>query len=199
MMRGESLQSSMSRYLVDRIRGLPNVEVLPETTVCKLEGAHGALEAIHWGRGPAGETTTTIRHLFLVHRSRSEHLRGSSASDVALDEKGFIRTGSDVALGRRPLETSRDGIFAIGDVRAGSTKRCAAAVGEGAQVISTIHAHLADRGDPLAKAERGRSDGRPMRPHGELSSLRFGSWVSRSRPRGTRRRLFLRDMVSAMR
>jgi thioredoxin reductase (NADPH) len=154
MTRRASLDATMSRYLVDRIRGLPNVEVLPETTVCKLEGAHGALEAIHW-KGPAGETTRPIRHLFSFIGA-DPNTSWLSASDVALDEKGFIRTGSDVALGRRPLETSRDGIFAIGDVRAGSTKRCAAAVGEGAQVISTIHAHLADPGDPLAKAERGR-------------------------------------------
>jgi thioredoxin reductase (NADPH) len=67
-------------------------------------------------------------------------------SDVALDAKGFVRTGADVGPGRRPLETSRDGVFAIGDVRAGSTKRVAAAVGEGAQVVATLHAYLADIG-----------------------------------------------------
>ena len=122
IMRRASLDATMSRYLVDRIGGLPNVEVLPETTVCKLEGAHGALEAIHW-KAPTGETTRPIRHLFSFIGA-DPNTSWLSASDVALDEKGFIRTGSDVALGRRPLETSRDGIFAIGDVRAGSTKRC---------------------------------------------------------------------------
>jgi hypothetical protein len=69
-----------------------------------------------------------------------------SESGVALDAKGFVRTGADVAEGRRALETSQDGVFAIGDVRAGSTKRVAAAVGEGAQVIATVHAFLANAG-----------------------------------------------------
>ncbi len=76
---------------------------------------------------------------------------------MALDAKGFVRTGADVAVGRRALETSRDGVFAIGDVRAGSTKRVAAAVGEGAQVIATIHAFLADAGDRVGiTADHGR-------------------------------------------
>jgi len=70
-----------------------------------------------------------------------------SQSDVALDDKGFVRTGADLERARRLLETSRDGIFAIGDVRAGSIKRVAAAVGEGAQVVATLHAFLADGGD----------------------------------------------------
>ena len=66
---------------------------------------------------------------------------------MALDDKGFVRTGADLGRGHRPLETSRDGIFAIGDVRAGSTKRVAAAVGEGAQVVATLHTFLAGASD----------------------------------------------------
>jgi thioredoxin reductase (NADPH) len=67
---------------------------------------------------------------------------------VALDPKGFVLTGADlngngIAGGRRPLETSRRGVFAIGDVRSGSVKRVAASVGEGAQVVATLHAFLA--------------------------------------------------------
>ena len=73
-----------------------------------------------------------------------------SRSDVALDDKGFVRTGAELERLRRPLETSRDGIFAIGDVRAGSIKRVAAAVGEGAQVVATLHSFLADAGDQAA-------------------------------------------------
>jgi thioredoxin reductase (NADPH) len=61
---------------------------------------------------------------------------------VALDPKGFILTGADVGPGRRPLETSLAGVFAIGDVRSGSVKRVAAAVGEGAQVVAAIHFFL---------------------------------------------------------
>jgi thioredoxin reductase (NADPH) len=60
-----------------------------------------------------------------------------------LDGKGFVLTGADAASDRRPLETSRHGVFAIGDVRSGSVKRVAAAVGEGAQVVATLHAFLA--------------------------------------------------------
>jgi thioredoxin reductase (NADPH) len=67
-----------------------------------------------------------------------------------------VRTGADVAPGRRALETSRDGLFAIGDVRAGSTKRVAAAAGEGAQVIATIHAFLADAGERVAGVGAGQ-------------------------------------------
>jgi thioredoxin reductase (NADPH) len=63
---------------------------------------------------------------------------------VALDPKGFVRTGADLAPDRRPLETSLTGVFAIGDVRAGSVKRVAAAVGEGAQVVAALHPLLAE-------------------------------------------------------
>jgi thioredoxin reductase (NADPH) len=62
---------------------------------------------------------------------------------VALDAKGFVLTGADADLDRRPMETSRRGVFAIGDVRSGSVKRVAAAVGEGAQVVATLHGFLA--------------------------------------------------------
>ncbi|TIT60455.1 MAG: NAD(P)/FAD-dependent oxidoreductase, partial [Mesorhizobium sp.] len=67
-------------------------------------------------------------------------------SDVALDARGFIRTGSDIALAHGVMETSRSGVFAIGDVRSGSVKRVAAAVGEGAQVVAALHAFLAREG-----------------------------------------------------
>ena len=142
--RGRSLEASMSRYLVDRIAGLPNVEVLLQTQVFALEGHGDVLEAIRWRHVPSGEETRrSIRHLFLFIGA-DPNTSWLSGSGVALDAKGFVRTGADVAEGRRALETSRDGVFAIGDVRAGSTKRVAAAVGEGAQVIATIHAFLAD-------------------------------------------------------
>jgi len=141
--RGRSLEATMARYLVDRIAGLPNVEVLLQTEVSALEGRDGVLEAIRWRRAPSGEETRRpIRHLFLFIGA-DPNTSMLSGSGVALDTKGFVRTGADVAEGRRALETSQDGVFAIGDVRAGSTKRVAAAVGEGAQVIATIHAFLA--------------------------------------------------------
>ena len=155
--RGRSLDASMSRYLVDRIASLPNVEVLLNTEVRALEGRSGALQAIRWRNVPSGEETRRpIRHLFLFIGA-DPNTSWLSESGVALDAKGFVRTGADIAGGRRPLETSREGVFAIGDVRAGSTKRVAAAVGEGAQVIATIHAFLADTGAQVSvTADHGR-------------------------------------------
>ncbi len=150
--RGPSLHASMSSYLVERIAGLPNVEVLLETEIEALEGRDGLLEAVRWRHAPSGRSTQhSIRHLFLFIGAEP-NTSWLSESDVALDARGFVRTGPDVAAGRRALETSRDGVFAIGDVRAGSVKRVAAAVGEGAQVIATIHAHLAATGEAVALA-----------------------------------------------
>ncbi len=145
--RGRSLEAGMSRYLVDRIAALPNVEVLLQTEVFALEGRSGVLEAIRWRHVPSGgETRRPISHLFLFIGA-DPNTSWLSESGVVLDAKGFVRTGADVAVGHRALETSREGVFAIGDVREGSTKRVAAAVGEGAQVIATIHAFLADAGE----------------------------------------------------
>jgi thioredoxin reductase (NADPH) len=144
IVRGKSLEATMSRYLVDRIAGLPNVEVRLETEIAELEGKHGALEAVRWRHAPSGkEERRPIRHLFLFIGA-DPHTGWLSPSDVELDEKGFVRTGGELGAGHRPLETSRPGVFAIGDVRAGSTKRVAAAVGEGAQVVATLHRYLAD-------------------------------------------------------
>jgi len=149
--RGPSLDASMSRYLVDRIHALPNVDVLVQTEVTGLEGQGGVLEAVRWrDRVSDSETRQKLRHLFLFIGA-DPNTDWLSTSDVALDDKGFVRTGADVGKGDRPLETSRPGIFAIGDVRAGSVKRIAAAVGEGAQVVATLHAFLSEA-DGAAKA-----------------------------------------------
>jgi thioredoxin reductase (NADPH) len=142
LVRGRDLASSMSRYLVDRIAGLPNVEVSTQTTVIGVEGRDAMLEAIRLRRGRSGDDVRLpIQHLFLFigAEPNTDWLSGSG---VALDRKGFVLTGADAAEIRSPLETSRRGIFAIGDVRSGSVKRVAAAVGEGAQVVATLHAAL---------------------------------------------------------
>jgi len=139
LVRGDDLAASMSRYLVDRIRGLTNVEVLARTSITGLEGRDGMLEAIRWRRGASGEEVRRrIQHLFLFigAEPNTDWLAGSG---VALDAKGFVLTGADT----NKLETSRKGVFAIGDVRSGSIKRVAAAVGEGAQVVAALHAYLA--------------------------------------------------------
>jgi thioredoxin reductase (NADPH) len=142
LVRGRDLASSMSRYLVDRIAGLPNVEVSTQTTVIGVEGRDAMLEAIRLRRSSSGDDVRLpIQHLFLFigAEPNTDWLSGSG---VALDRKGFVLTGADAAEIRSPLETSRRGIFAIGDVRSGSVKRVAAAVGEGAQVVATLHAAL---------------------------------------------------------
>jgi thioredoxin reductase (NADPH) len=153
----------MSRYLVDRINGLSNVEVLLQTEVAGLEGHDGVLEAVRWRQvGSGAEVRRPIRHLFLFIGAEP-NTHWLAGSGVALDRKGFILTGTDLtgielsgielsgassikspARGvRLPLETSRRGVFAIGDVRSESIKRVAAAVGEGAQVVAALHTFLA--------------------------------------------------------
>ncbi|MGC2824444.1 MAG: FAD-dependent oxidoreductase [Pseudolabrys sp.] len=142
LVRRKNLASSMSRYLVDRIEGLSNVEVLTRTNITHLEGNDGVLGAIRWRHGTSGEEVRRpIRHLFLFIGAdpNTDWLAGS---EIALDRKGFVLTGSGIDEDRRPLETSRKGIFAIGDVRSGSVKRVAAAVGEGAQVVTMLHSQL---------------------------------------------------------
>jgi thioredoxin reductase (NADPH) len=151
LVRGSGLAASMSRYLVDRIAGLANVELVTEAQVTGLEGEDGMLQTVCWRcRAQEEETRRNIRHLFLFigAEPNTDWLAGSG---VALDGKGFVRTGTDAAPGRRLLETSRRGVFAIGDVRSGSVKRVAAGVGEGAQVVATLHAHLAQRAPEVAR------------------------------------------------
>ncbi len=150
LVRGPGLEATMSRYLIDRVAALPNVEVLTQTEVSALEGQGGVLEAIRWRQGPSGrEIRQPIRHLFLFIGAKP-NTEWLSQYGVALDAKGFVRTDADLGGGGRPLETNRPGVFAIGDVRSGSVKRVAAAVGEGAQVVATLHAFLAHAGDKPA-------------------------------------------------
>jgi thioredoxin reductase (NADPH) len=165
LVRGSDLESSMSRYLVDRIAGLSNVEVVTQARVSGLEGGDGKLAAIRWGGGARGEEMRRpIRHLFLFIGAEP-NTNWLSGSGVALDAKGFVLTGAEAAGDRRQLETSRRGVFAIGDVRSGSVKRVAAAVGEGAQVVPTLHALLgaADSGAGRHREASGESDARRMR------------------------------------
>jgi thioredoxin reductase (NADPH) len=146
LVRGSGLESTMSRYLVERIAALSNLEVLTQTEVSALEGKDGALEAVRWrSRVSDVEVRRPIRHLFLFVGA-DPNTAWLSQYDVALDAKGFVRTGAEVEGNRQALETSRPGVFAIGDVRCGSVKRVAAAVGEGAQVVAALHAFLAQAG-----------------------------------------------------
>lgn len=142
--RGSSLDASMSRYLVERVSAQPNIEVLAETQITALEGADGNLGKVRW-RNRDTKTTRPIRHLFLFIGA-DPNTDWLAQCGVALDTKGFVRTGPDIGQERGALETNRGGVFAIGDVRSGSIKRVAAAVGEGAQVVAALHAYLARNG-----------------------------------------------------
>lgn len=146
VVRGSGLEASMSRYLIDRIAALPNVELHSGTEVVALEGDEvtGLTAAVFRERATGATHTCPLRQLFLFIGADPNTSWLNRC--VALDNKGFVVTGAnstaEASDGRRsvlPLETNRPGIFAIGDVRAGSTKRVASAVGEGAAVVAQIH------------------------------------------------------------
>ncbi|GAA0734491.1 FAD-dependent oxidoreductase [Sphingomonas japonica] len=142
LVRGKSLAESMSRYLIDRIEAIPNIDLRLQATVTGLKGSAGQLREVTWHEEATGrDLRRPIRHLFVFIGADpgTEWLQGSG---VRLDNRGFIMTGDQLAEGRRQFETSLDGVFAIGDVRSGSTKRVAAAVGEGAQLVQIIHGYL---------------------------------------------------------
>jgi len=133
------LEQTMSKYLIDRIKALPNVELHIGKEVVGLDGnrANG-LQGVTFRCRTTGSTHhCDLNHLFLF--IGADPNTGWLDGCVDLDAKGFVVTGQQ---DRAPLETSRKGVFAAGDVRCGSTKRVAAAVGEGAAVIAQIHAYL---------------------------------------------------------
>jgi thioredoxin reductase (NADPH) len=148
--RGEGLEKSMSRYLIDQLDARSNIRVLSRTEVV---AAHGdlSLEAIDV-RSAADEETTRLESggLFIFIGADAE--TAWLPPEIALDRRGFVLTGSDVrgagrwALDRDPylLETSVPGIFACGDVRFGPVKRVASAVGEGSMAIAFVHQYLKD-------------------------------------------------------
>ena len=154
VIRRPDLTASMSRYLVDRIEADPRIEVRPGTRIIDLDGDE-TLRAVRVA-GPDGDATLACVALFsfIGAEPASEWLSGCAA----LDERGFVLTGLSLAeehldrrwelLGRRPLpfETSHPGLFAVGDVRAGSTKRVAAAVGEGSAAVRSVHDYFAFAG-----------------------------------------------------
>ena len=152
IVRGEGLEASMSAYLIERISALPNVEVHTRTVVASLAAdSHGKLAKATFSHLDTGEThDKDLHHLFLFIGADPNTTWVKDC--VALDHHGFIRTGdtTEPTRGRSvlPLETSRPGVFAIGDVRSGSTKRVGAAIGEGAAVVAQIHAVLAEQRKP---------------------------------------------------
>jgi thioredoxin reductase (NADPH) len=156
VIRGDGLAASMSSYLVERIAALPNIVVHAHTEITALEGDEHGVARVHWrNRDSGAHQWHQIRWVFLFIGA-DPHTGWLADCGVGLDEKGFIRTGEEAALAhcrrengvvetRSALQTSVPGVFAIGDVRAGSTKRVAAAVGEGAAVVAQVHAFFAQQ------------------------------------------------------
>ena len=150
VVRRDGLEATMSRYLIDRIKALPNVELHTNTELIGLEGDEttGLVGAVFRDKLTGETHVCPSRHLFLF--CGADPNAGWLDGCVSLDGKGFVVTGAKCPDGKcinqrpaLPLETSQPGVFAIGDVRAGSIKRVAAAVGEGAAVVAQIHGVLA--------------------------------------------------------
>src|SRR2546422_6423399 len=154
LVRGSGLAESMSRYLIRRIEQNPAIVLRTNTEIVALEGS-SHLERVRWRNDQTGSIEThDIRHVFVMTGAvpSTDWLVGC----VALDAKGFIKTGPDLSqddmaaaswpLATPPhlLETSLPGVFAVGDVRGGNTKRVASAVGEGSIAISFVHQVLSE-------------------------------------------------------
>ncbi len=149
LVRSAGLADTMSRYLIRRIEETPAIVLRPRTEIIALEGGDH-LESVRWQNRETGQTEEQkIRHVFIMTGAapNTRWLDGC----IALDAKGFIKTGPVLSpedlsvahwpLARRPylLETSLPHVFAVGDVRGGSIKRVASAVGEGSIAISFVH------------------------------------------------------------
>jgi thioredoxin reductase (NADPH) len=154
LVRSDSLADTMSRYLIRRIERSPAIILHTQTGIVALEGKDG-LERVRWRSLPAGAVETgDIRHVFVMTGAvpNTGWLNGC----LTLDSRGYVKTGPELSkedlaaadwpLARLPhlFETSRPGVFAVGDVRAGNMKRVASAVGEGSTAIAFVHQVLAE-------------------------------------------------------
>ncbi|WP_158608963.1 FAD-dependent oxidoreductase [Paraburkholderia sp. RAU2J] len=155
LFRRSGLESTMSRYLIDRLSDAPNVALHAQVEVQSARVADGTLSGLLCAT-PRGAMTLGVRHAFIFTGAapNTQWLKGSG---VRTDDKGFVVTGA--AAGHPgpfsgSLETSIPGVFAIGDVRSGSVKRVAAAVGEGAGVVAQIHGVIERRRDPVRSVAR---------------------------------------------
>jgi alkyl hydroperoxide reductase subunit AhpF len=156
IIRGESLHASMSRYLTDRIGQDPRITVWTRTEVTELTGT-GRLQGVRISRASRpGESELAIHGLFVFIGAQPR--TGWLAGQLAEDSRGFLLTGTGIpaaALGDQAatplfLETSRPGIFAVGDVRSGSVKRAAAAIGEGSMAVRLVFDRLKSTGSTNA-------------------------------------------------
>ena len=156
LIRGPGLAASMSSYLIDRIAATGNITLHTQTELASLEGDGECLTGVVWKHKDGEQEHKALRKVFLFVGA-DPNTDWLADCGVQVDQHGFIMTGTDVMMARcrvtgkmlNPdgslhghLETTVPGVFAIGDVRAGSTKRVAAAVGEGAAVVAQLHSYL---------------------------------------------------------
>ncbi len=157
LIRGGDLNKGMSKYLVDRVGAHENIELLANTEVRELQGEDQLAAVVVEDNRSGARRTLDAKALFVFigAQANTGWLRGTAE----LDKRGFVLTGREVtatplegevwrSLSREPylLETSLPGVFAAGDVRSGSIKRCASAVGEGAMAVSLVHQYLSETG-----------------------------------------------------
>ena len=158
LVRGDRLSKSMSAYLIERIDAHPLIDVRLESQLTALHADGDRLEAVTFADSHGTSETKTVDGVFLCIGG-SPHSEWCSREHVLTDKRGYILTGTDLLADERfpgkcwtldrnplPLETSRVGLFAAGDVRSGSTKRVGAAVGEGAMVAAHAWERLAELG-----------------------------------------------------
>ncbi len=155
LVRGRSLEASMSQYLISQVRELGNVEVRTNTEVVSLEPDTRLRALIVASEGTTARLSADALFVCIGGVPRTQ---GAANAGLALDAAGYLRTGAQLssspdaldrwALARQPLplETNLPGLFAAGDVRSGSIKRCAAAIGEGSMVVALVHQRLAEVG-----------------------------------------------------
>jgi thioredoxin reductase (NADPH) len=153
LVRGADLGASMSQYLVDRVRDLPNAEVLVSSQVAGLE-AGDSLRAVSIRSAASPRPVSLPASALFICIGGTPRTDGTSGIGLEVNEAGYVVTGRDAASGPAgawplqreplPLETSAPGVFAAGDVRCGSVKRCAAAIGEGSMAVALVHSRLAE-------------------------------------------------------
>jgi thioredoxin reductase (NADPH) len=154
VVRGDSLKSTASKYLIDRVEASPTIEVQADTEVVALHGG-SCLDAVTLRNHSTGRTERVETHWLFVCIGGLPNTAWAIEAGVRRDEAGYLVTGPDLARdGHRPdgwpldrdpyfFETNIPGLFAAGDVRHGSIKRCASAVGEGAMTVTLVHRYLA--------------------------------------------------------
>jgi thioredoxin reductase (NADPH) len=147
------LKQTMSQYLVERIESQPNIDVVIGCEVGALHGEPGQLEGVSIHERATGTDREIAARFLFSFIGAEPNTDWMQSSGIKLDERGFVLTGDEIDGDRLPLETSRRGVFAVGDVRACSVKRVAAAVGDGAQVVAAIHKYLATAPNPMTLAE----------------------------------------------